>query len=47
MEIREGPTFSVLTQLDGGLKAAMDFTGNSILDEMRSCCEFIKISSAV
>lgn len=42
----KGPAFNVLHQLVGGLKAAMGYTGNSTIDEMRSCCEFIKISSA-
>ena len=46
MEIREGPAFSALHQLVGGLKAEMGCTGNNILDEMLSRCEFIKISSA-
>ena len=42
----KGPAFNVLHQLVGGLKAAMGYTGNSTIDEMRTCCEFIKISGA-
>ena len=42
----KGPAFNVLHQLVGGLKAAMGYTGNSTIADMRSLCEFIKISSA-
>ena len=42
----KGPAFNVLHQLVGGLKAAMGYTGNRTIDEMRFSCEFIKISSA-
>ncbi len=42
----KGPAFNVLHQLVGGLKAAMGYTGNRTIQDMRSGCEFIKISDA-
>ncbi|PQM58355.1 MAG: IMP dehydrogenase [Rhodobacteraceae bacterium] len=42
----KGPAYNVLHQLVGGLKAAMGYTGNNTIQEMRLSCEFIKISDA-
>ena len=42
----KGPAVNVLHQLVGGLRAAMGYTGNNTIPEMRSACEFIKISDA-
>jgi len=42
----KGPAFNVLHQLIGGLKAAMGYTGNKSIEEMRKSCEFIKITNA-
>ncbi len=42
----KGPAINVLSQLTGGLKAAMGYTGNKDIDAMRYGCEFVKISNA-
>ncbi len=42
----KGPAFNVLHQLIGGLKAAMGYTGCNSIAEMRSSCEFVKITGA-
>ena len=42
----KGPVSNVLHQLVGGLKAAMGYTGNVVITDMKENCEFIKISSA-
>jgi IMP dehydrogenase len=36
----------VVHQLVGGLRAAMGYTGNQTIDEMRSGCQFVRISNA-
>ncbi|HLT78347.1 MAG TPA: IMP dehydrogenase [Ferrovibrio sp.] len=42
----KGPVGNILHQLVGGLRAAMGYTGNATLDEMRRNCRFIRITSA-
>ncbi|MBZ0129931.1 MAG: IMP dehydrogenase [Rhodobacteraceae bacterium] len=42
----KGATGAVLHQLVGGLRAAMGYTGNATVDEMRRNCTFVKISGA-
>ncbi|MCB1367502.1 MAG: IMP dehydrogenase [Rhodobacteraceae bacterium] len=42
----KGATGAVLHQLVGGLRAAMGYTGNATVDEMRRNCKFVKISGA-
>ncbi len=42
----KGPAGNVLHQLVGGLRAAMGYTGNATLDEMRRNCRFVKITGA-
>ncbi len=42
----KGSVSNVLHQLIGGLKAAMGYTGNSSIVEMRKSCEFIRISDS-
>ncbi len=42
----KGPVANILHQMMGGLKAAMGYTGNVDLEQMKSKCKFIKISSS-
>ena len=42
----KGPTSNVLHQMVGGLRAAMGYTGNLTISDMRSKCNFVKISGA-
>ena len=42
----KGPVGGVVHQLIGGLRAAMGYTGNRSIAEMRSNCRFLRVSSA-
>ena len=42
----KGPVGTILHQLVGGLRAAMGYTGNGTLDDMRKNCRFLRITSA-
>jgi IMP dehydrogenase len=42
----KGSAHAVIHQLVGGLRAAMGYTGNGSIAEMRSNCTFVKITSA-
>lgn len=42
----KGPVSNVLHQMVGGLRAAMGYTGNRTLPEMRSGCDFVRITGA-
>lgn len=42
----KGPASDVIHQMIGGLKAAMGYTGNQNIDEMRKNCQFNKISNS-
>ena len=42
----KGSAGAVIHQLVGGLRAAMGYTGNATVDEMRSNCRFVKITGA-
>ncbi len=42
----KGPVSNVLHQMVGGLRAAMGYTGNRTLAEMRAGCEFVRITGA-
>jgi len=42
----KGPAANVVHQLLGGLRAAMGYTGNRTLEEMRTNCNFVRITSA-
>ena len=42
----KGSAGAVLHQLVGGLRAAMGYTGKATIEEMRSGCEFVRISGA-
>jgi IMP dehydrogenase len=42
----KGPASNVLHQMVGGLRAAMGYTGNLTISDMRSKCNFVKISGA-
>ena len=42
----KGPAGTVIHQLVGGLRAAMGYTGNATVAEMRGGCEFVRISGA-
>ncbi|MBT6442288.1 MAG: IMP dehydrogenase, partial [Alphaproteobacteria bacterium] len=42
----KGPVGAIVHQLVGGLRAAMGYTGNASITEMREGCRFIKISGA-
>ncbi|WP_133488252.1 IMP dehydrogenase [Aliiroseovarius marinus] len=42
----KGPAGTVIHQLVGGLRAAMGYTGNATVDEMRKNCQFVKITGA-
>lgn len=42
----KGPAGTVIHQLVGGLRAAMGYTGNATVEEMRRNCTFVKITGA-
>jgi IMP dehydrogenase len=42
----KGPAGTVIHQLVGGLRAAMGYTGCATVEEMRSNCQFVKITNA-
>ncbi|MCQ0971144.1 IMP dehydrogenase [Paracoccus sp. TK19116] len=42
----KGPAGAVIHQLVGGLRAAMGYTGCATIEEMRSRCEFVRITGA-
>ena len=42
----KGPVENVLNQLVGGLRAAMGYTGNATIKDMKSKCNFIRVSDA-
>ncbi|MBT2131973.1 IMP dehydrogenase [Aliiroseovarius lamellibrachiae] len=42
----KGPAGTVVHQLVGGLRAAMGYTGNGTVADMRSKCQFVKITGA-
>ena len=42
----KGPAGRVLHQLVGGLRAAMGYTGNRTIDDMRTSCSFVRITNA-
>ncbi len=42
----KGAVAAVLHQMVGGLRAAMGYTGNATVDEMRGNCRFVRISAA-
>lgn len=42
----KGPVATVLHQMVGGLRAAMGYTGNRTLAEMRANCDFVRITGA-
>ncbi|MBB3064638.1 MULTISPECIES: IMP dehydrogenase [Limibacillus] len=42
----KGAVAGVIHQLVGGLRAAMGYTGNSTIEEMRNGCRFVKITGA-
>mgnify|MGYP001451885841 CR=1 FL=1 len=42
----KGPVATVLHQMVGGLRASMGYTGNATVEEMRSNCQFVKITGA-
>ncbi|MFY0661245.1 MAG: IMP dehydrogenase [Shimia sp.] len=42
----KGPAGTVVHQLVGGLRAAMGYTGNATVAEMRKNCKFVKITGA-
>ncbi|MDU8945570.1 IMP dehydrogenase [Ovoidimarina sediminis] len=42
----KGPAGTVIHQLVGGLRAAMGYTGCATIEEMRTNCQFVKITNA-
>jgi IMP dehydrogenase len=42
----KGPVGTVLHQMVGGLRAAMGYTGNRTVEEMRKNCHFVRITGA-
>jgi IMP dehydrogenase len=42
----KGPVQHVVHQLVGGLRSSMGYTGNATLDEMRSNCQFVRITNS-
>ena len=42
----KGPAGVVIHQLVGGLRAAMGYTGCATVAEMRTCCDFVRITGA-
>jgi len=41
----KGPVAGVVHQLVGGLRAAMGYTGNGTVDDMRRNCEFLRVTT--
>ena len=42
----KGPLLNVITQLTGGIRASMGYTGCASIDEMRSKPEFVRVTNA-
>ena len=42
----KGSAGAVIHQLVGGLRAAMGYTGNATVEEMRRNCQFVRITNA-
>ena len=42
----KGPAIHIIHQLMGGLRSSMGYTGNANLADMRSRCEFVRITNA-
>ena len=42
----KGPVAAVLHQMVGGLRAAMGYTGNATIEQMRGGCQFVRITGA-
>ena len=42
----KGPVGNIIHQLVGGLRAAMGYTGNGSIAEMRKNCEFVRVTQA-
>ena len=42
----KGPVSDIIHQLIGGLRAAMGYTGNGELDDMRTKCQFVRVPQA-
>ena len=42
----KGPVSDIIHQLIGGLRAAMGYTGNGELDDMRTKCQFVRVTQA-
>jgi IMP dehydrogenase len=42
----KGPVAEIIHQLVGGLKAAMGYTGNGTIEEMRHNCTFVRITNS-
>jgi IMP dehydrogenase len=42
----KGSVAAIIHQLVGGLRAAMGYTGNATIADMKKNCEFVKITSA-
>lgn len=42
----KGPVSEVIHQLVGGLKSAMGYTGNGSIEDMRSNCNFVRITNS-
>lgn len=42
----KGPVAEIIHQLVGGLKAAMGYTGNATIEDMRHNCTFVKITNS-
>jgi IMP dehydrogenase len=42
----KGPLTSIIHQMTGGLRSAMGYTGCTTIEEMRTCPEFVRVTSA-
>ncbi len=42
----KGPLINVITQLNGGIRASMGYTGCASIDEMRTKPEFVRVTNA-
>jgi IMP dehydrogenase len=42
----KGPVHHVVHQLVGGLRSSMGYTGNATLDDMRTGCQFVRITNS-
>ena len=42
----KGPVSGVIHQMVGGLRAAMGYTGNATVEDMRKTCNFVRITGA-